>query len=436
MANHKARTYPALLQRNDQSSSAQGILFTSTPYLGFTGTDQERRDFEYFLWETKQTVGQALNLDHTHMLILQSSHSNDAVRSAVIALGSITERHQVNSILAFDQEQANTYHEFAQAQYHHALKQLREQIANAPHCSENLAVISCFLFTLFEFMQGNDTASMVHLRSGLNMLRRQDGPPDLLRQELLRIFSIMDLQATLWIDLKAFRPSMLNPIIPGSLPMITEHFSDIEDAAIFLSFLTSRVYHFRRLFTNEARRRTSNDTLGIKRDLDMQLEWWPLALERLLVDLGTRISVETLHRSLVMRMNHIITRIAFGACLHEDEERVFRAHLDGFQSIVSLAKTVIRPMNLVVKTRVQRIVAANNAAINPVAVFSFYAGVIQPLYMTAIQCTNVKVCRDAINLLSTPPWQEGAWDSAKMATMAGQKVRQLEKKAIMAMALI
>lgn len=370
------------------------------------------------------------------MLILQSSHSNDAVRSAVIALGSITERHQVNSILAFDQEQANTYHEFAQAQYHHALKQLREQIANAPHCSENLAVISCFLFTLFEFMQGNDTASMVHLRSGLNMLRRQDGPPDLLRQELLRIFSIMDLQATLWIDLKAFRPSMLNPIIPVSLPMITEHFSDIEDAAIFLSFLTSRVYHFRRLFTNEARRRTSNDTLGIKRDLDMQLEWWPLALERLLVDLGTRISVETLHRSLVMRMNHIITRIAFGACLHEDEERVFRAHLDGFQSIVSLAKTVIRPMNLVVKTRVQRIVAANNAAINPIAVFSFYAGVIQPLYMTAIQCTNVKVCRDAINLLSTPPWQEGAWDSAKMATMAGQKVRQLEKKAIMAMALI
>lgn len=168
----------------------------------------------------------------------------------------------------------------------------------------------------------------------------------------------------------------------------------------------------------------------------MHLEWWPLALEGLLVGLGTRISVEALHRTLVMRMNHTITRIAFGACLHEDEERVFRAHLDDFQSIVSLAKTVIRAINLVVKARVQRIVAANNAAINPVAVFSFYAGVIQPLYMTAIQCTNVKVCREAINLLSTPPWQEGAWDSAKMALMAERKVRQLEKKAIMAMALI
>ena len=436
MAKHKARTYPAILRKEDQGSSTEASLLTPTPYLGFTGTDQERRGFEYFRWETEQQVGQALNLDHAHRLILQSGHSNDAVRSAIIALGSITEQHQVNSILAFDQEQANNYHEFAQAQYYHALKQLREQIANAPHCSENLAIVSCFLFTLFEFMQGNDTASMVHLRSGLNMLRRQVGPPDLLRQELLRIFSIMDLQATLWMNLKAFRPSMLNPIIPGSLPMIIESFSDIEDAAIFLSFLTSRVYHFRRLFTNEVGKRISPITLGIKRDLDMHLEWWPLALERLLVGLGTTISVEALHRTLVMRMNHTMTRIAFGACLHEDEERVFRAHLDDFQSIVSLAKTVIRPISLVVKARVQRIVAANNAAINPVAVFSFYAGVIQPLYMTAIQCTNVKVCRDAINLLSTPPWQEGAWDSAKMALMAERKVRQVEKKAIMAMALI
>lgn len=358
------------------------------------------------------------------------------MRSAIIALGSITEQHQVNSILAFDQAQANNYHEFAQVQYHHALKQLREQIANAPHCSENLAIISCFLFTLFEFMQGNDTASMVHLRSGLNMLRRQDGPPDLLRQELLRIFSIMDLQATLWMDLKAFRPSMLNPIIPGSPPMMTESFSDIEDAAISLSFLISRVYQFRRLSTNQVEKQNLPTILAMKRDLDMQLEWWAFALERLLVDLDTRISVEALHRTLVMRMNHTITRIAFGACLHEDEERVFRAHLDDFQSIVSLAKTVIRPMSLVVKARVQRIVAANNAAINPVAVFSFYAGVIQPLYMTAIQCTNAKVCREATSLLSTPPWQEGAWDSAKMATMAERKVRQLEKKAIMAMAFI
>ena len=358
------------------------------------------------------------------------------MRSAVIALGSITEQLQVNSALAVDRAQSNDYQEFPQAQYRQALRQLREQLTTGPHRAEKLAMISCFLFTLFEFLQGNDTASIVHLRSGLNILRQQDGIPGQLWQELLRIFSIMDLQATMWLSLKTLRPLMITPVDPGSLSLETESFCDIEDAAISLNFLISRVYNFRRLVTSEVGEPNSPNFITIKRDLGTQLEWWPVALEKHLVDLDTGVSVETLHRTFVMRMNHTITRIAFGACLHEDKERVFRAHLSDFRDIVSLAKIVICPMDPVVKARVQRIVAANNASLNPVAVFSYYAGVIQPLYMTAIKCTDAKVCRQAIKLLSTSPWQEGAWDSAKMAEMAERKVRQLEKRAIMAMALI
>ena len=358
------------------------------------------------------------------------------MRSAVIALGSITEQLQVNSALAFDKTQSNTYQEFPQAQYRQALRQLREQLTTGPHRAEKLAMISCFLFTLFEFLQGNDTASIVHLRSGLNILRQQDGVPGQLWKELLRIFSIMDLQATMWLSLKTIRPSMLTPVDPGSLPLEMEAFCDIDDAAISLNFLISRVYNFRRLVTSEAREPNAPNFVAIKRDLGAQLEWWPVALEKHLVNLDTGVSLEALHRTFVLRMNHTITRIAFGACLHEDEERVFRAHLSDFRDIVSLAKIVICPMDPIVKARVQRIVAANNASLNPVAVFSYYAGVIQPLYMTAIKCTDVKVCRQAVKLLSTSPWQEGAWDSARMAEMAERKVRQLEKKAILAMALI
>ena len=408
----------------------------SNPYVGFTGTDQERRGFEYFHWETAQHIGGALNLDCVYRLILQTGQSNPAVRSAVIALGCITEQLQANSALTFDKAQSNNYLEFPQAQYRQALRQLREQLITGPHRAERLAMISCFLFTVFEFLQGNDTASIVHLRSGLNILRQQDGIPGRLWQELLRIFSIMDLQATMWLGLKTLRSPMITPVDPGSLSMETESFCDIEDAAISLNFLISRVYNFRRLVTSEAGERNSPNFLTIKRDLGMQLEWWPVALEKHLANLDTGVSVETLHRTFVMRMNHTITRIAFGACLHEDEERVFRAHLSDFRDIVSLAKIVIWPMDPIVKSRVQRIVAANNASLNPVAVFSYYAGVIQPLYMTAIECTDIKVCRQAIKLLSTSPWQEGAWDSARMAEMAERKVRQLEKRAILAMALI
>ena len=377
-----------------------------------------------------------MNLDLAHKFILQSSHSNTAVRSAIIALGSLAEQLQLNSNLPFGKQQVNECHGFAQAQYCQALKQLRAQIANDPRRSESQAIISCFLFTLFEFLQGNDTVSMVHIRSGLNMIRHQDGPPDLLRQELLHIFTTMEVQATLWMGFKSSQAPIIDPIALGPHLVKIARFLNIEDAAISLTFLTTKMYHFRRVVTNAAGKQSSPGIIASKRDLGMQLEWWPLALEKLLVDLDTELSAEMLHRTLVMRMNHTIARIAFGACLHEDEEQVFRAHLPDFRSIVSLAKTVIRPMDDLVKARVQRIVAANNAGVNPVAVFSFYAGVIEPLYMTAIQCTDAKVCREAIHLLSSPPWREGAWDSAQMARMAERKVRQLEKRAILAMALI
>ena len=436
LANQKPRVSPSMPEKQGQALTNAMVSPFSNPYVGFVGTDQERRGFEYFHWETAQNIGGALNLDCVHRLILQAGQSNPAVRSAVIALGTITEQLQVNSVLAFDKPQSNSYQEFPQAQYRQALRQLREQLTREPHRAEKMAMISCFLFTLFEFLQGNDTASIVHLRSGLNILRQQQGIPGPFRQELLRIFSVMDLQATLWLGLKTLRPPMITPVDPGSLSLESESFCDIEDAAISLNFLTSRVYNFRRLVTSEAGKQNSQNIVTIKRDLGTQLEWWPIALEQHLVKLDAGMSVETLHRTFVMRMNHTLTRIAFGVCLHEDEERVFRAHLSDFRDIVSLAKIVIRPMDPIVKARVQRIVAANNASLNPVAVFSYYAGVIQPLYMTAIQCTDVKVCREAIRLLSTSPWQEGAWDSARMAEMAERKVRQLEKTAIMAMALI
>lgn len=60
--------------------------------------------------------------------------------------------------------------------------------------------------------------------------------------------------------------------------------------------------------------------------------------------------------------------------------------------------------------------------------FSFYTGIIQPLYVIAIHCRNLSVCREAVSLLSTSPWREGAWDSASMARIAERKIRQLQKE--------
>lgn len=229
------------------------------PTINIPGTYQERRSFAFFCYQTGQQLSTALNITQTHQLILQASHCDEAVRSAVIALGSIGIRLYINELLTLDSEQANSCHDFAHLQYYKALKRLRERISNDSEGSANLVLILCFMFAIFEFLQGNDAGSLIHLRSGLNILRRDHGSlstglqmvsprQDPLRHEMLRTFSIMDMQATMWLGLKSFQAPIMIPLDgPGDGPSHLDSFSTLDEAAESLNHQITSMYHFRRL---------------------------------------------------------------------------------------------------------------------------------------------------------------------------------------------
>jgi hypothetical protein len=45
----------------------------------------------------------------------------------------------------------------------------------------------------------------------------------------------------------------------------------------------------------------------------------------------------------------------------------------------------------------------------------FHEGIIYPLFFTAVKCENAEIRGQAISLLVTSPWQEGPWNSARVA---------------------
>ena len=51
-------------------------------------------------------------------------------------------------------------------------------------------------------------------------------------------------------------------------------------------------------------------------------------------------------------------------------------------------------------------------------IIHFKPAIIHPLYFTAVKCRDGNTCWEAISLLSSRPWREGAWDSAAMAKIA------------------
>ena len=204
-------------------TTVKALSIIPGPTIKIVGTNQERRSFAFFCYQTGQQLSLALKIPQTQKLILQASHCDEAVRYAVIALGSIGERLSINNLLTKENEEANACHEFARLQYYKAMKSLRERISNDSEGSVTLAIILCFLFTVFEFLQGNDAGCLIHFRGGLDILRRGHGSlstelqtvspnQDPLGHEVLRTFSILDIQATMWLGLRTFQAPIMIPL--------------------------------------------------------------------------------------------------------------------------------------------------------------------------------------------------------------------------------
>ena len=120
--------------------------------MSLPGTDQERRSFDFFCRATGPRIFSIFRLGSSQPLVLQICHYDVAVRSAVVALGSMGECLQCSESPHRGDEIARAYQQFAQYQYCKALKHLRTQIAKEANSMTNSALIASLLFLCFESM--------------------------------------------------------------------------------------------------------------------------------------------------------------------------------------------------------------------------------------------------------------------------------------------
>lgn len=406
-----------------------------------TGTLLERQCFEYFRLHIGQELSKALMQQPTEHFVLQACHTDPAIRSAVVAIGSMGQRLRLNNMLTLENQQANSFQDFAQLQYCKALRQLRAQMINEPERSVELSIITCFLFTIFEFLVGNGCGSLIHLRSGLNILRREKSTThSVLRQEITRIFSMLDTHATMWLGLSTFQSPAIMPDLenanqpiegepPGFGAPCLDDFPTLDDAAASLNYQITRMYHFRQWVTafTTSPEEVPSKVYERQRELILELQRWPSALQ-VLVGRLPEATEETTHRIAVLHLNYQLTTVLLSACLdHPSHEYLQPAHSVSFRFILRLAKRLLTSPQLP-RSQIYHIVRLNNRDINPVPRFSFYAGVVQPLYMVAVCCRNLEVAWEAVQLLRREPWKEGAWDSEAMAGIVERRVGQLRGK--------
>ncbi|KAI4168530.1 MAG: hypothetical protein LQ348_007469 [Seirophora lacunosa] len=413
----------------------------------WNGTVDEFRGFDYFRIQTSDDLAYSFNSSMDE-LVLQTSHHHDAIRHAAIALGSLGETIRINSLFPGCCENTIFWerHDFARGQYYKAIRILQKDIGRDDLESVNCALISCFLFVVFEFLQGNDQSAVAHLQSGLKILRQQNLPgsnhainPHPIQVEIARIFRTLDSQATMWLDLRTFTPRRH---IPGDSPMsqemVPESFDTLDEASDELSGLVSRVYSFRRdTSEHDSASTTAHVPASIHLEREALLDELDLHRRRLGNYLARRQSMgqrpEDPHRITLLRINRKVATLMLATCLDPYESLPRAESQPHFLQIVTLAALILRPETSEARQRMLMMMRRGLYAgsTDPISmdaklprrrhVFNFFAGLIQPLYFTAITCPDRETAMKAVELLEMQPWREGSWDSAAMATMARRR---------------
>lgn len=169
------------------------------------GNAREKRGFEYFATTTASELTGFYDPNFWEQLVLQASSADPSLRHAVIAIGSLHEEF-ANKRLSYYKDNDVHAETFAINQYAKAIGHLRRSLSSGKQAPLT-ALMSCILFVCFDSLRGFFDSAMVHLRSGLKILKdirtRCCDENHLILTQIAPLFKRLSLQAILYIDTRS-----------------------------------------------------------------------------------------------------------------------------------------------------------------------------------------------------------------------------------------
>ena len=392
------------------------ISVVVNPSLGIPGTHEESELFEKFYYSSGHRISVVLNSKLVYQLVLQTYHSDKAVRSIVIAITALITGYQAEAANGLPTQPAS---QFTLRHYHKGLQWLQKLIADDPGRPTELTIISSLLLAIFEFLRCHWTNSYMHFHSGLKILKRETSPSrglSPLKEEIHRSFSGIDRRAALWYYIE-----------PGKLhqrPQIWRHCcntpptgdsqSSIYEAAMSLNALTGSLYQVWNSIFHDG---SSGSIFQIKGRLEVepdaiytQLDDLAGAMDTIVAKLSDGVSRDMIHLTAALTIDEILALLMFDLASPKPEfsEDKIKKHM--FLLILKLAESIIRSGS------VKGVVANLRGKLSNIASGEapIRSGVIFPPESTAVECKDLELRQTAISLLSRRPWGVPS-DSATVA---------------------
>jgi hypothetical protein len=375
------------------------------------GSQRDRQLLHYFCVQGSDDISGFISSQFWNQTVLQVSQHEPAVRSALVALSSSHLDHAASN-------DASTQHHSLE-QYGRALRALSKRIEVADNDAIRVALLCCILFYSFSATVGDTAAALQHLDRGLHILTAsRQTSHDTLDQSILSTIARLDLQASLFDDSRmpvlqflSFAGSW-NPGVP---------FNTLHEAQCALDDVQRRIFKFlisNAPFKNEGLENIPPHVMLEKTNLTTDHNTWHDKLT-LFVETGqpapeSGVQMLQIHHKLtnmLLDSNFPYNPEPFGACPNQPAHEA----LDMIQHVLQTA----RQRN-----------ASSGAARNAQHNVSLETGIIAPLSLLAIKCSDEAVCARATRLLGLANRKEGLYDAATMVMVLQRlgaiKLRRME----------
>lgn len=169
------------------------------------GSAEEKRGFDFFLRNTAAELSGYYDSSFWEKLILAASTQKPFLRHAVIALGALHEDFSRKRLAPSTPPAEDPKAQFALSQYAKAIGSLRRSLSS--EMEEPLtALMSCILFVCFDSLRGWYESAMLHLQSGLRILRDMKNSSTvchIIKDNIAPLFMRLSIQSIIYVETKS-----------------------------------------------------------------------------------------------------------------------------------------------------------------------------------------------------------------------------------------
>ena len=350
--------------------------------------------------------------------ILQASHADSAIKHMIIATASLQEA----SMCMPGQYSTNRLN-FG-LHYSKAVNLLTGPGANPP---VETVLMSCLLFLTCENFQGSNLAGLLHIYSGLKILRdwkaskhqksiAAGSVEDLIQNQIDPIFARLEAQTTVYRSADRMRHSFYseNPVRLRSVPSVPKSFKDLFWARDSFDDVMQWMFHILGMKNSE-----SPDDQAVL-EIRTLLDTWRKVFQAYTTPLPEHERLERRTAS-ALDIHYRILSIMLEVPSAKPES-TYDAYLNDFREILKQCENIIE---------YREIQPTNNWAEyeDRMSLFEFDFGMIPPLFSIACHCRDPALRRKAIRLMRYLHRTEGAWDTCGAGKLA-EGIVEIEERGL------